>query len=133
MAPRADFRPIIPRTNPFPGVLEQQSKLLLILRNIGRQGQNDLSKYPTAATSYRRSGELGRKWTVAGPKFSGNNLLVRVGNNADHAPFVQGPTKGSGPRQRDLFKDLGWPNVTDVSERVFNRNKPAIIKVLRGK
>ncbi len=132
MAPKADFRPIIPKSNPFPNVAGQQAKLLTILASIGHQGSAELSKYPSAATSYRRSGELGRKWTVEGPKNRGAALLVRVGNNAEHAPFVQGPTKGSGPHQRELFKSLGWSNVTDVSEQVWDRHKAAIVKVLQG-
>ena len=143
MAPKADFRPIIPKKNPFPNVAGQQAKLFAILASIGHQGSAELSKYPTAglarvgrqggsATSYRRTGELGRKWTVEGPKNRGDALLVRVGNNAAHAPFVQGPTKGSGPHQRDLFKNLGWSNVTDVSKEVFDRHKAAIVKVLQG-
>ncbi len=129
---RPDFRPIIPKRDPFPNVPKQQAQLLAILSNIGRSGQEKLSSYPTAQTPYRRSGELGRKWDVDGPKHTGNDLIIKVGNNAGHAPIVQGPTSGNGPQQSARFKELGWRNVTDVSKEVFNQHKPAIVKVLQG-
>ncbi len=132
MPPRSDFRPIIPKRNPFPDIPTQQAKLFVILASIGHQGQSKLSQYPAAATSYRRTGELGRKWTMEGPKHRGATLLVRVGNNAGHSSIVQGPKKGS-KQQGALFKSLGWPNVTDVSKEVWDRHKGAILAVLKGK
>jgi hypothetical protein len=52
--------------------------------------QRDMQEYPTQrkGSTYRRTGTLGRKWTVR-VKQDGAELVGTVGNNTRYAPFVQ--------------------------------------------
>lgn len=52
--------------------------------------QRDMQEYPTQriGSTYRRTGTLGRKWTVRVQQ-NGPYLEGKVGNNTRYAPFVQ--------------------------------------------
>ena len=62
---------------------------------------------------YKTSQDLKARWTIA---FKNAGLTGVVGNNADYAPYVQGPLQGSPPLQATALKKIGWKSVTTVAE-----------------
>ena len=117
-------------TRPIVSVNGQQVKSRL--RDVGVEASDRLSAYPPARTSYRRTGTLGRNWTMEGPRVSGGGLEVIVGNNVDYAPFVQGFTRRR-PRQRPVFKRYNWPNVEDVGKQAWKARGPKLLAALQGR
>lgn len=81
--------------------------------------QRSMQVYPPQRpnSSYRRTGTLGRRWTVRIIK-SGNGLTGKVGNNASYGPLVQ-----SSRFQTALHRSTGW--TTD--ERAVKENEKIIL------
>lgn len=128
------FKKIEPKKDPFAKIAGTAlAGAITMLGLAGREAQRRLSNYPPAQTSYRRTGTLGRRWTIQGPRPRGNDIVVSVGNNTKYAPNVEGPiTKGT-VRQKQRFADLGWPNVETVANEVIAEFRPLIEAKLTGK
>jgi hypothetical protein len=88
--------------------------------------QSLISNYPEQQTAYIRTGELGRAWTIAGPKVRGQDIFVLVGNKKPYAGKVQGRD------QEELFKGFGWPNITDTNKKVWARHRPLLAAAIKG-
>lgn len=83
----------------------------LIVAGVERAGRKwllkripQLARYPAArpSSSYRRTGDLGRKWTSAQPQWQSNGsaFVGKLGNATPYGPFVQGdPGKRPGQAQ----------------------------------
>ena len=93
-----------------------------------------IAKYPPQrpGTRYRRTGTLGRGWTKQGPAMEGSDLVVKVGNNVEYTPSVQGFTSEE-PRQAGLFAAYGWESVETAGKEELDRHRPSIEKALEGK
>lgn len=121
------WRVIKPKKDPFkerfPGM---PGRVMTVLSAFARQAQAELSFYPAAQTAYVRTGTLGRRWTVRGPRFSGGALTARVGNNTAYARKVQGS------RQEPRFKELGWQTTTDVINRLWPKYRPLLVQAIQG-
>ena len=120
------FKPITPRKPIVTASLQQVHSLL---RDYAAKVVNTMQDYPTARTSYVRTGRLGRSWTFEGPKMRGADLIVQAGTNVTYAPFVQG-YKSHDPRQRALFSQYGWASVEDVLLREWGSYRPLIQRAL---
>lgn len=81
--------------------------------------QRDMAEYPPQppASTYRRTGTLGRKWTVKVARLP-NGLRGTVGNNTWYAPLVQ-----SRRFQTAVHRRHGW--ITDT--QAVNQNERAIV------
>jgi hypothetical protein len=115
-----------------PIVKVNRRKVVARLRDVGVNVMERMSDYPTARTSYRRSGDLGKNWTMEGPKQEGVGLVVIAGNKTIYAGFVEGFRRRR-PRQRKLFRSYGWPSVEDIGKDVWKKRKGAIIAALQGR
>lgn len=127
------YRAIIPRRSPFPEPARVGTKVGALLLAFGHDAQGKLSNYPASRSSYRRTGNLGRRWTVRGPQVGAKGIKVTIGNNAEYAVWVQGPTEGAGPKQVDWARRYSWLSVTTVKKKVWPRYKALIIKTLAGR
>ncbi len=74
---------------------------------VGAHILSRLATYPPQdpSSTYRRTGTLGRRWTMQGTR---GGLVITIGNNTPYAPRVQGP------EQTAYFKRVGWKNPGDV-------------------
>lgn len=124
------LNPIFPKFDPFKKV--DAVKVVATMRTMGSTAQNRLGNYPPQAPNvdYRRTGTLGRRWTMRGPSTRGKDLIVEVGNKTTYAVWVQGPTKGSGRKQRKLFRQRGWRGVTEVGDAVVKKFDRPLRKAL---
>jgi hypothetical protein len=102
------------------------------LRDAGADAVGKLSAYPPARTRYRRTGTLGRGWTMEGPREERGGLAVTAGNKTVYAGPVQG-RKSRRPRQRPVFHRYGWPNVEDVAKEVWREHRPKVMAALQGR
>jgi hypothetical protein len=104
---------------------------------MGRAIVDDLQKRPpqNPAVKYRRTGELEGSWSSTEPQKKGIDMVVKVGNIAKHAPFVQGwkTRRPRAERQRKLFAGYNWPSIEDVSDKVIKDAQPEIQALLAGK
>jgi len=126
------FKPILPKRDPFKNIERGLVEATVLLGSFLYAAQNELQNYPPQRSGrYRRTGELGRRWKVEVPKRRGLDIVGRIGNNKPYAVWVEGPTKGSGKKQRALFKRLGWPSVTDVGKRQWRVYRPRIRQAMR--
>ena len=123
------LRPIIPK-RPIVSVNVGQVKGRL--RDVAVEAISLLAAYPPARTSYRRTGTLGRRWALEGPKVVAQGLEAIAGSNLEYAPFVQGFRRRR-PRQRPLFKRYGWPNVEDVGKQAWKARGPRLLAALQGR
>lgn len=123
------LRPITAK-KPIVGVNIQRVKGRL--RDVGVEASDRLSAYPLARTNYRRTGTLGRTWTLAGPLEQGGGLTVTVGNATVYAGPVQG-FKRRRPRQGRLFRRYNWPNVEDVGKQAWQKRGPRLLAALQGR
>ena len=122
------LKPITPKKEPFAAIAGTAlGASIAALSAMGHEAQRRLSTYPPSPGTYRRTGNLGRRWTVKGPNQRGNDVVVKVGNNAKYARPVQGI------KQKKRFKDIGWRNVQDVAKEVIVEFKPIVIGALTGK
>lgn len=110
----------------------KRPKIDAALLRIGRATQGKAATYPTARTAYRRTGELGRRWTVRGPLTDKGARAVIVGTNLNYASFVKG-LKTKDPKQLRLFKQYGWSSIVDDAETAFQQHKGGLIVALAGK
>lgn len=88
----------------------------------------DLATYPPQRpdSSYRRTGNLGRRWKHVGV---GGLFTVGqiIGNNALYAPDVQGPPGTQAPIHEDW-----WPNTIDkVFKERFNWSQEQVYRAIR--
>ena len=102
------------------------------LRDVGVEAMSLLASYPPARTSYRRTGTLGRTWTLEGPKVVAKGLEVIAGNQTVYVGFVQGFRRRR-PRQRPVFKRYNWPNVEDVGKQAWKARGPRLLAALQGR
>jgi hypothetical protein len=117
-------------TRPIVGV--KRDRVLREMLKAGVGFTSELSKYPPARTSYRRTGDLGRDWTTIWPRLEGADLVTGTGNNVVYAGPVQGFRRRR-PRQRKLFRGYGWPSAEDIGKDVWKKRKGAIIAALQGR
>lgn len=94
--------------------LRQAANLRGFRRGLAVAGAHILAKlasYPPQPpnSSYRRTGRLGRSWTMSGGR---GGLQVIIGNATPYAPQVQGIDE-----QLDLFREIGWLTPRDVVDR----------------
>ena len=115
---------------PIVGVNVQRVKARL--RDVGVEADSLLSAYPQARTRYRRTGRLGRGWTLLGPLEQGGGLTVTVGNNVVYAGFVQGFRRRR-PRQKPVFSRYNWPNVEEVGKQAWEKRGPRLLAALQGR
>lgn len=128
-------RPIIPKRDPFAEAKKNAERVVLLLTAFLFEAKGRLKNYPRAvSSSYVRTGELGKKWTVSPPQQRGRSITGRVGNVQPYAIWVQGPTKGPGKKQRRLFQRRGWLSITQVRKELWDQNyKRRILRALQGK
>jgi len=71
--------------------------------------QRRIAKYPPkpSHSTYRRTGTLGRKWTI---KVENNGRQGEIGNNTPYAIYVQGP------RRREFHKAAGWKSIDEIAD-----------------
>ncbi len=109
--------------------LEPAALIRAIAAGMGRGARRvweGLPKYPPApaTSSYRRTGELGRRLYVAEPVVSGSSVSVELGDNRPNAGYVIGPSSGS-PHQAFMHVGRWWQldvemqaNVSKVEDAV---------------
>lgn len=114
------------------GFQPKRSKIGVALLRIGRATQGKAGDYPSARTRYRRTGRLGRGWTVRGPVQQGTVLAVITGTNVNYGKYVKG-LKKKDPKQRKLFKRLGWASIVDDAEESFRQHKAGLVAALQDK
>lgn len=73
---------------------------------------SNLASYPPqrAGSTYRRTGRLGRSWTLEGRR---GGLQIVIGNSTPYAPEVQGMRM----EQRPFFAERGWIGPDVAAER----------------
>ena len=124
------FRPIKPKRPPIkpPSTL----KMLAALSVVGRDLQARMAKYPPKKSggTYKRTGTLGRAWTMEGPKVKGQDLVVIVGNKVVYAGFVQG-FKTRDPRQVPTMATLGWQSIEVTGQAVVAEHKALVLASLK--
>lgn len=127
------FQRIRPRKpDPFSRISVRKATAALYLMLLDAQAR--LQVYPPARTSYRRKGAagLGGSWNVQPPHPEGADIVGRVGSKKSYAVWVEGPTRGSGRKQRALFRRYGWTSVTTVARDVQRIHRGSIRAALRG-
>ena len=78
----------------------------------------------------RRTSAYGKGWRL-GVVMPGS---IEVGNRVEYAVHVGGPKTGSkGERQARAMAARHWPNLTDVSDRLWAKHKPAIQRAISVK
>lgn len=122
------FIPVVPKKDPFAGLLKVGA-LMATMSAFGKDAQLYLGQYPPqqGGVAYRRTRILGKGWTTDGPKQSGGNILMTIGNNVEYAASVQGkkPVKWAEP--------YGWRNVKTAKQEIWEqRHKDRIARALRG-
>lgn len=122
---RMSFIPIIP-TGPVSNF--SRARLVGRMSQLGLDIVRRAANYPASKTSYRRTGELGRRWTKRGPNLSGGGLAVEVGNNLRYASRVMGFEKDQLP----LFQGLGWVSITKIGQEEVDRARPSIQRAIQG-
>ncbi len=129
MAAGITLIPIIPKK---PVTSFNKATVVGALLKVGLNTVRTASTYPPSQTEYRRTGELGRRWTLRGPSTLGAILFVEVGNNLEYASRVMGLKVGEAS-QLDKFRQLGWRSIEDIGREEVDKARPFIIKALQGK
>ncbi len=90
-----------------------------------RRVWQDLPPYPSPPTgsTYRRTGELGRRFTVGEVQVSANSVTVAIGNNTRYAGFVVGPDMGN-PHQAWMHKGRWWQLDKEMEKDVRKVTEP---------
>ncbi len=84
------------------------------LQDTGRYIRSKAAKYPpqNPASTYRRTGTLGRSITVGRPHVRGRRAYIQVGTNVPYAPYVEFGTGIYGPRKQVIrpvrARALAW-------------------------
>lgn len=97
----------------------------------------DMAKYPPQeATSYRRTGDLGKGWTAPNAIkvwAEGGQLVNRV----PYAVYVEGPWPQSGhsvgERQTRVMRRKRWPSISDVARRTKKKYRNLVITEIAGR
>jgi hypothetical protein len=105
------------------------------LRNFGADSLSDLKEYPPKrGGAYRRTGTLGRRWAMAGPRRSGDDIVVQVGNTTEYTGYVQGfQPQAQVPKeykQTRVASRVGWSNIDTVLDRHWPKARQHIIDAL---
>ena len=81
-------------------IVNEEKKACLL--DTGRYIRAKAAKYPpqNPASTYRRTGTLGRSIAVGRPYVKGRRAYVEVGTNVPYAPYVEFGTGLYGPRKR---------------------------------
>jgi hypothetical protein len=109
------------------------------LRDFGGDVIREMSKYPPQLPwkhgepksgprrGGRRTGKYGQNWRFGNVRPG----LVEVINQIPYAVPVGGPKDGpKGKRQARAMAARGWPNITDVADRIWAKHRPAIQRVI---
>jgi len=127
-----------------PIVKVNRMAVVALLGRFGTATTGSVATYPPSRSTYRRTGELGRRWTRRGPQMEGADLVVRVSNNArgrrsrrypqgfGYARAVQG-FRTREPKQHRLFRRYGWPSVEVEAKKHWRTYRPQIVATLRGR
>ena len=67
-------------------------RIASLLKDVQRATHNRVAKYPRppAESTYRRTGEYGRRWTSPAPHMQGDDLVAEIGSNLEYASYVGG-------------------------------------------
>ena len=129
--PSVRFEPIRPKK---PITKVRRDRIVSELQNIQSGVINRMSKYPSQrpGSTYRRTGEYGRRWTRRGPRILGKDLVAEVGSNLEYAPYVGG-SKSRRPGQARSSARAGWESIDEVGQEEFDKRKRAIIDAIEGR
>ena len=120
--------PIVPKR---PVSTASRAKVSARMRRLGLDIVKGAANYPTQrATSYRRTGDLGKGWSMKGPSMQGSDLVVEVGNKEEYTGYVMGFKSGKF-KQLAKFRDLGWRSIEDIAEEEIERAMPSLQAVLQ--
>lgn len=104
------------------------------LRDFGAGALSDFKDYPPSRSTYRRTGTLGRRWTMSGPRKSGDDIVVQVGNTTEYTGRVQGFKSGANVspeyKQTRVAQRAGWPSLEDVLDRHWAAARKDILAAL---
>ena len=120
------FTPIVPKHGMK---TVDAGKVSQALKDLAYRAQARLMKYPPASTDYKRTGKLGRNWSVKGPEVVEDVLQITVGNNTEYAPYVQGGTSKE-PKQVKWAAQYGWPSAQTVGDEEWKKAEPGIKAIL---
>lgn len=124
------FKAILPKRDPFKALRPENIQAAITeLRNFGTDAMNQLQSYPAppSGSRYRRTGELGRRWSMTGPARRGDDIVLRIINDILYSVWVQGPKTGVGKKQRRLFQRIGWLSTTTVKTQIWPRYRQRIV------
>lgn len=126
------FEPILPKKSPFPDPARfgAVGNLLRDACATVVRGVQEGYRVPTSS-SYVRTGKLGQRWTLDGPKLEGTDLVARAYTNLEYAKYVVG-LKTKAPRQAARMARKGWPSVEDLAQQAWRNVRPQIERALKG-
>jgi len=115
---------------------EAAREALAHLGQFGIAVLNRMKDYPPPAKPhFKRTGTLGRNWTMHGPMRVGNLAVVRIANPVFYAPRVQGYSHHKSPkelRQAEPWKRYGWPSIDEVAVELWeSRYRKRISRALQ--
>lgn len=111
----------LPTKQELTRIINKRKKACLL--DVGRYVRAKAAKYPqqNPASTYKRTGTLGRSITVGKPYVRGRRAYVEVGTNIPYAPYVEYGTGIYGPKKRLIrpvqAKALAWRVTGDPIER----------------
>ena len=93
------------------------------MSSVGFLIQNQMANYPPAiaGSSYRRTGTLGRRWTMVVNQYPGM-IATEVGNNTKYAPWVQS----------DQFQAKVHAGRWKTDVQVLRDNTSSILRILES-
>lgn len=105
-----------------------------LLKDVLKAAHNRVTKYPSPppASTYRRTGDYGRRWTPDGPKMVGGDLVAELGTNLEYASYVGGYNYPREPYQTKLHKQTGWASVETVMTEEWDKREKDIIEAIQG-
>ena len=129
--PGLRFVPIVPKGRVGPNV--SRGKVLGILNSWATNVIDKQTRYPAppAGSTYRRTGEYGRRWTRRAG-FLGKFFGVQVGSNLEYAPYVGGFKKRK-PRQSKVTARIGWTSIEEVGNSEWKKTRPKLLVALASK
>src|SRR3990167_8023273 len=135
---RVEVRAFIPSRDPIGKLLDRQRlpRAGRELARFGKEAFEYLESYPPQVPpkkgrrAYKRTEKLMGGWRY---KELASRYEVVVRNRVRYAVWVQGQSPRSayaGPKQRTLFYNRGWPNLTDVKTKIWPKYRIRIAKAL---
>lgn len=109
----------------------QHAAVIQATRNLGFNIQRRAQRYPPT-TRFKRTGTLGRGWTIEGPRIDGLDLVVFVGNAVRYARYVQGFSEDGPFTQRALFRRYGWTPIDTLAKEEIKKAQPSLERALTG-